>query len=145
MYYKTIKNSAYWLALLLAGAVILAFGVIGTLKELGTSNHIDMLLGMFCGLGGALVVISVIKLLYMRFAPAKKLKQEEIMLKDERNIQILRASYTVANVAATLLFAVMAFLFVWLGYIVPGLISAGALILQVAVFIISYAILSKKM
>lgn len=145
MYCKTIKNNAYWLALLLVGAVMLVFGVIATLRELGTSDNVEMLLGMFCGLGGALVVISVIMLLYMKFAPAKKLRQEEINLKDERNIQILRASYTVANVAATVLFAVMAFLFVWLGYIVPGLISAGALMIQVAVFMISYAILSKKM
>jgi hypothetical protein len=140
-----ITNKRFWLLLLAAGVVSLAFGIISVLREPEVTGSSAMLLGMFTGLGAAFTVISIIRLIYMAVAPAAKIKQAEINVKDERNVQILRASYTVANTAASLLFAVMAFVFVGLGYRVPGLIAAGALWVQVLVFLISHRVLSKKM
>ena len=140
-----ITNKRFWLLLLAAGVVSLAFGIISVLREPEVTGSSAMLLGMFTGLGAAVTVISILRLIDMAVAPAAKIKQAEINVKDERNVQILRASYTVANTAASLLFAVMAFVFVGLGYRVPGLIAAGALWVQVLVFLISHRVLSKKM
>ncbi len=145
MYCKTINNKRYWYLLLLAGAVSLAFGIIGILKDPEMSGDGAMLMGMFTGLGAAFTGIGIIRLLYMRFASPKKLKSEEINRKDERNIQVIRASYAVSNMAATILFAAMAFVFVMLGYRIPAFISVGAMWLQVVVFLISYRVLNKKM
>lgn len=145
MYCKTIKNKRYWYLILLAGFVSLAFGLIGVLRDPEMSGDGAMLLGMFTGMGAAFAGVSIVRLLHMRFAPAKKLKQEEINLKDERNIQVIRASYAVSNTAATILFAVMAFVFVWLGYRIPAFIAVGAMWLQIVVFLISHRVLNKKM
>lgn len=145
MYCKTIKNKRYWYVLLLAGAVSLAFGIIGILKDPNMTGDGAMLMGMFTGMGAALAGVSIFRLLYMRFGSPKKLKAEEINLKDERNVQVIRASYAVSNTTATILFAVMAFVFVILGYRIPAFIAVGAMWLQVAVFLVSYRVLNKKM
>jgi hypothetical protein len=89
---KVIKNKRYWYFLMLAGAVSASFGIIGILTEPDVACNIAMLLGMFTGIGAALLVFGVIRLLYMKFAPAAKLKAEEINMKDERNVQVGRAA-----------------------------------------------------
>jgi hypothetical protein len=145
MYCKTIKNKKYWYLLLLAGAVSLAFGILGIAGDSEMEGNGAMLMGMFTGMGAALVGVSAFRLLYMRFAPAERLRKEEISLKDERNIQVTRASYAVSNTAAMVMLAVMAFVFVSLGYRVPAYIAAGAIWVQVVVFLITHRILDKKM
>lgn len=142
---KATKNKRHVYLMLFAGAISMAFGIIGVLDDPELTGDGAMLMGMFTGLGAAFAGVSIIRLLHLRFAPAKKLKEEEINKKDERNIQVTRASYAVSNTAATLLFAVMAFVFVWLGYRIPAFISVGAMWVQVLVFLISYRILNKKM
>jgi hypothetical protein len=139
------KNTKFKITLLIVGVVSLLFGVIGEYHHLATSGSQEMLFGMFTGAGTAWIVVGIIAILRSKFMSKEKLRQEEINIKDERNIQIYRASYTIANTACTVLFAVMGFLFVGLGYQVPGLISIGALWVQVIVFLISYFYYRKKM
>ena len=145
MFCKSIKSNKYWVSLLIVGIVSLVFGVVGYKNDLALSSNGDMLLGMFSGMGGAFIVIGVIKLLHNKFASAAKLKEEIINMNDERNIQILRAAYTIANVASTVMFAVMAFVFVWLDYRTPAFIAVGAIWIQLIVFLISYSYFNKKM
>ena len=145
MFCKSVKSNQYWMTLLVVGTISLVFGVVGYKCGLVLSDNGDMLLGMFSGLGSALIVIGVIRLLHNKFSSAQKLKEEEINLKDERNIQILRAAFTFANGASTILFAVMAFVFIWLGYRIPAFIAVGALWIQVIAFFISYAHYNKIM
>ena len=130
---------------MLAGAGSLAFGLIGILKDPTLTGNMAMLLGMFTGLGSVFFIVSIIRLLYLRFASAAKLKAEEINNKDERNIQIARAAGMAANLAAILLLAAMAFIFVWMDYRIPGIIAAGAIWVQAAVFLVAERIYEKKM
>jgi hypothetical protein len=135
-----------WFVLLLVGAVSLAFGIIGVLSnDEGQTGAIAMLMGMFTGIGGVLAIVSMIRLIYMAVVSPKKLKQQEIDLKDERNVQITKASLAASSVAATLLFAVMSFVFVWLGYVTPALFMVGAMWVQAIVTMIAHAVNSRKM
>ncbi len=145
MYSKIKGNKTYWYLLILAGVVSFAFGVIGSIRGLAISGNSSMLLGMFTGIGAAFIAVSIFRLIHRRFTPAKKLKEEEINLKDERNVQVLRAAYAVANMAASLLFAVMVVAFVWINYRIPAFIAVGAIWVQVVVFLISCRVLNKKM
>lgn len=145
MYCKSIKSNRFWTTLVAIGFITLIFGVV-VYKDLPDSEHnMSMLMGMFSGLGSAFMAIGIVKLIHYRRTPAEKLKQEEIELKDERNIQILRIAYTIANTTATILFGLMAFIFVWLDYRIPAFISIGALYIQIITFFISYKYYNKKM
>lgn len=145
MFCKSFKSTRYWVTIMVVGIVSLLFGIIGYKNGLSSSNNEDMLLGMFTGLGAAFAAISIYRLLHRKFSSAEKLKQEEIDLKDERNIQILKSAYSISNTAATILFAVLAFVFVWLDYRIPAFIAVGAIWVQVIVFFISYSYISRKM
>lgn len=70
-----------------------------------------------------------IKVIKYRRISSEKLKKEEIELSDERNIQRLRAANSVANASATIIFLIMAFIFVTLNYIVPAFIAIGAMLI----------------
>lgn len=145
MFCKSVKSTRYWFTWLIVGMISMLFGIVGYKSGWSSAGNGDMLLGMFTGLGAAFAATSIYRLLHRKLSSAEKLKQEEIDLKDERNVQILRVAYTVANTAASLLFAVLTFVFVWLDYRVPAFITIGALWIQVIVFFLSYAYFSKKM
>jgi len=145
MYCKSKKSNRYLIGLVIVGAISLVFGIIGHKVSLASTGNEDMLLGMFSGLGATFVATGTIRLFRNKFTSKEKLKQEEIDLKDERNVQILRAAYTITNVASSILFALLAFVFVWLNYRTPAFIAIGALWIQVIVFFISYCYFSKKM
>jgi hypothetical protein len=145
MFCKSVKSNRYWFTWSIVGIISLLFGIVGYKSGWSSTGNGEMLLGMFTGLGAAFAATSIFRLLHRKFTPAAKLKQEEIDLKDERNVQILRAAYTIANTAASLLFAVLTFIFVWLDYRVPAFITIGALWIQVIVFFLSYTYFSKKM
>lgn len=139
------KSTKYQIVSLAVGAISFLFGIIGHYNNFATSGNESMLLGMFTGFGAAWIILGIIFLLRNKFMSKEKLKQEQINLKDERNVQIYRASFANANTACTVLFALMAFLFVGLGYRVPGLIAVGALWVQTVVFLVSHFYYSKKM
>jgi hypothetical protein len=142
---KSVKSNKYWGIMLLVGVITLLFGVITYSSISNDTHNIAMLKGMFAGQGGAFTAIGGIKLFQNKMSPAEKLKAKEIESKDERNIQILQISYSIANTAATILFAVMAFLFVGLNYIIPAFISIGAMYIQLLTFFIAYKYYNKKM
>jgi hypothetical protein len=138
-------NKNKFMVLILAGAISLAFGIINAIDLPESEHDLNMLMGMFTGVGAALIAIGVIRLVRLRLVSPEKLKQGRIEQTDERNVQILRIAYTYACVASTVLFAVMAFLFVYLGYRTPAFISIGALYIQILVFFIASAYYRKKM
>lgn len=142
---KSIKSNKYWGCMVVVGIITLIFGVITYTSMSNDLHNIAMLKGMFTGIGSAFTAIGLVKLFQNKMTPEAKLKAKEIELKDERNIQILRISYSIANVAAIILFAVMAFVFVAFNYIIPAFISIGAMYIQVLTFFIAYKYYNSKM
>jgi len=136
------KSGAYFS--LFIGVILMAFGILGALLDIVQSYNLVMLLGMITGIGAVFLGGGVLTLYRLRFTPAK-LREEEINRKDERNIQVTRASYAVSNAAASIMLGAMAFVLVYLDYIVPALIAVGVLCVQMIVFLISYRVIVKKM
>lgn len=145
MFCKSIKNSKFWGILIAIGIVSIIFGSVANGMLPDDAHNLSMFMGMFVGTGGAFIGIGIVRLVRLKTASPQKLKQEEIERNDERNIQILRISYTVANVTATIIFAIMAFTFVFLDYIIPALISIGAIYVQLAAVFIAHKYYSKQM
>lgn len=141
---KVFNNTKYWVTLLVLGTISFSFGVIGYSAGMQLTGNSDMLLGMFTGLGSCFVVVSVIMLLVNRFKSEAKRKQEQIQLKDERNIQITRNALSISSIVALLLFAVMAFVFVALDYEIPSIIAIGAMWIQAIAFLAARAIISQR-
>lgn len=140
-----VKKNKYWKVVLGVGIITLVFGLLAT-KSLDTdARNISMLKGMFTGLGTAFTVIGGIKLLQNKLSPEEKLRAKEIDLKDERNIQLTRISFSVSSTVATILFAAMAYLLVALDYIIPAFICIGAMYIQIFSFFIARRYYSKKM
>lgn len=145
MYCKSIKSKKYWTGLTIIGVITIIFAQICENLFPSNADNFNMLMGMFSGLGVAFSAVGVIKLIHYRRTPEEKLKQEEINRKDERNVEILRISGTVSNGASSILFAVIAFVFVFLNYKIPAIICIAALYVQILVFLISYGYYNKKM
>jgi len=142
MLLKTTRNRNGLVLSALTGAVLMAFGIVLYLNDPDAADNIAMFLGMCTGLGAAFLLAGVYRLLRLRFMSAKKLRQEEICLKDERMIQIARTAHTASSTAASLLFAVLAFVFALLNFKTAALFAAGA---QTIVYAVSYAITDRKM
>lgn len=145
MFCKTLKSNKYWGTMIVVGMVTLLFGGIAYKGISNDTHNIAMLKGMFFGLGVAFTTIGLLKLIQNKRTPVDKLKAKEIESKDERNIQILRISYSISNMVATILFATMAFLFVALNYIIPAFISLGAMYIQLLIFFIAHKYYNSKM
>lgn len=145
MFCKSIKNHRFWKTLIVVGIIKLIFGIVGYTMTLDNVHNINMLMGMFSGMGGAFITIGVIKLIRYKRLTAEKLREEEIELNDERNIQVLRAAYTIGNMIATILFVAIAFIFVWLDYIIPAFISIGAMYIQWLGFFLAYKYFNASM
>lgn len=142
---KSMKSNKYWKTLIGIGIITLIFEGVAEKSIPNNLHHIVMLKGMFFGVSVAFILMGSFRLFQNRRTPAEKLKAKEIEAKDERNIQVLRISYSVANTVATVLFATMAFLFVGLNYIVPALISLGAMYIQILTFFIAHKYYNSKM
>lgn len=145
MFCKSVKSNKFWAALVVIGVITFIFGVVCNKSIPNDANNLNMLMGMFSGMGGAFIAIGIVKLIHYKRTSVARLKEEEIELNDERNIQILRIAYTVANTTATVLFVIMAFVFLWLNYKIPAFISIGALYIQILAFFISYKYFNNKM
>jgi len=104
-----------------------------------------MLMGMFIGFGAALFVVGVIGLIRLRLMPAEKRRQMEIEKNDERNNMIHAFTFQATAIAAMFCMAVMAFLFIGLGYTVPANIVAGAIYVVLFTMIIASRVYRKKM
>lgn len=142
---KFIKGEKYWKILIVIGFISVLFGIISKGMIPDNIHNLSMFSGMITGLGGAFLGIGIYRLIGLRTKSQQKLKQEEIELNDERNIQILRISHTAANVTATILLGVMSFIFVFLDYIIPAFILIAAIYIQLMAFSLAYKHYSKKM
>lgn len=145
MLFKSIKSNKYWIVISILGGITLIFGTVSHKMAPSDLHNIEMLKGMFSGVGFAFLGVGIFNLVQNKRAPAEKLKAKEIELKDERNIEILRIAYSLANIIAMALFIGMAFLFIGLDYIIPGFISLGAMFVQVTTFLLAYRYYNKKM
>jgi len=145
MFSKSIKNNRIWATLVVVGIISFIFGIVGNIGVPDEADNISTLMGMFTGGGSAFIAIGIFKLIHYKRNSDVKLKQEEIELKDERNIQILSYASSVANTTASVLFAIMAFVFVGLDYRIPAFICIGALYVQILTLLISYKYYSSKM
>lgn len=142
---KSGKSNRYWGTMVVIGIVTLVFGLVSSKHFPEDAHNMHMLMGMFSGLGSAFTVVGIIKLIRYKKISVEKLKEEEIELKDERNIQVSRAAYSIASKVASFLFIIMAFLFVWLDYRTSAFISIGALYIQILVFFIAHKYFNRKM
>lgn len=131
--------------MLIAGVVSLVFGIVSVNMTSENAHNLVMLSGMFVGFGGALTAIGIFRLVRMKISSPEKLKNDEIKRTDERNIQIIRTAAVAAETAAVVLFAIMAFLFVWLGYRTASFISIGAMYVNQLVYFIARRVVSTKM
>lgn len=139
-----MKKNVLWVLFAL-GVVSLVFGLVTYLTASTGAHNVDMVLGMFTGLGFALMAASLVRILRPKLVSAEKLEQEEIDKNDERNIAVTRAAHAVGNAVGIVLFASLTFLFVFLDYRIPAYICLGALYVQVLSFVIAYRVLGKKM
>lgn len=145
MFCKTKKSAGYYTVFLAIGIVSLTFGFWGYRSGMASTGGEEMMLGMFSGMGSAMTVLSAIALLRRKFMSREKLKQKEIDAKDERNIQLIQAAYTVSGKIALLLLAFMAFLFAGLGDETASFISAGAIWVLAIAFAVGHAVYARKM
>lgn len=145
MFCRSIKNSSFWIVLIAVGLISILFGSITNGMIPDDAHNLSMFTGMFAGVGGAFIAIGILKLVRLKTRSPERLKQEEIELKDERDIQILRNSQSVANTTSTIIFGFMAFGFVYFDYIVPAFVAIAAIYIQIAVFFLANKYYREKM
>lgn len=139
------KSKNHFIIILFIGVISFVFGTLYYRILPDEAHNLSMLSGMFSGFGGAFIAVGLINLVRLKVTSPEKLRRKENEKNDERNVQVLRAAYTTAEVGAIILFSVMTFVFVWLDYKVPAFICVGALYVNAAIFLISYHIYNKRM
>lgn len=142
---KMIKSNKHWLVIIGIGLITLIFGATSHIYLSDISNNIDMLLGMFSGFGFSFLLVGLINIIRIKRSPETKLKEKEIEMKDERNIQITRIANSVSYFVAMMILTILSFLFVGLNYPVPAFITVGALLILGMTNIIAYRYYNKKM
>lgn len=145
MYCKLVKNTRYYVMLLFVGVVLATFGIINQALLSESANNMSRVMGIFTGMGSAFVGVAIIKLVHQKRTSPEKLREEEIELKDERNVSILRNAYTTSSVAASIMFAILVILFSAIGSVMESYICLAALLIQQGVFLIAHRYYSKKM
>lgn len=133
------------LILVVAGVVAVCFGLWYAKITPEETHHLQMLAGMFTGMGCAFLAVGIINILRCRFGSAEKRKQREIERTDERNVQIMRYAMSIAAVGAVFFFAALIFVFTALNYILPSMLVLAGIYVQLAVFLAAYRILNKRM
>lgn len=138
-------NRIFNLTLIIAGVVAMVFGLWYSHIISEEVHHLQMLAGMFTGMGSAFLAIGILNALRSRFGSAEKKKQREIEKNDERNIQLTHYAMSVAAFASVLISAVLIFVFTALDYILASMLLLSSLYVELAVFFIAYKALGKKM
>ncbi len=109
------------------------------------AHNISRFAGVLTGMGTGILVVIVINWLVNRFSTPEKRKLRQIEKNDERNIQLIRAAYTVGAISAIIILAIMVMLFVLLEQYVASYIALGALYVEAIVVRVAYVILGKRM
>lgn len=141
--HKKRKRTTLVLMLYLGCASIL-FGVLGNMLGTAGENN-EMLYGMITGFGFGILLVGAFMLVRNKLVAPEKLNEEKIAQEDERNITINRAAGLVGYYTAIGLLAVLAFLFVGLGYRVPSFVCVGGMYVLFIAFIIAQKVLAAKM
>ena len=142
---KSYRNSNFYIGLIGIGILSFVLGIIFKANIPESSHNLSMLSGMLTGIGGAFVVVGLIRFIKFKISSPEKLKAEEIEKRDERNILIFRKSYTLVAVSSIFLFIAITFLFLALDYMIPAFIAIACLYVEIAIFFISYVRISAKM
>lgn len=142
---KSNHSKNLYIGLIMIGIISIIFGVVFEQLVPEDAHNLNMTAGMISGIGGAFMAIGIIRYIKLKKSTPEKLKADEIELKDERNIQILRATYSVVAAASICLFAIMAFVFLLLDYMVPAWIAISGIYIDGIIFFIAYKIISTKM
>lgn len=127
------------------GVVSLVFGIFFADSLTDDQRSLMMLAGMFSGAGTGIIAVAIFFWIRGKVLSPEKLKQKAIEKNDERNVQITRTALTVVAITSNLTFAVLAFVLMGMGYMVPALIMVGCIYLQLAIFLIANKIISRKM
>ena len=92
---------------LAAGLMLLALGSVwaGSLGEEGGTPA--RLAGLLCGMGGSLTAIGLGSVLMNRFLGAKRARQRELHMEDERGLMVAYKAQNVAAIAAVLAIVAM--------------------------------------
>ncbi len=138
------QNKSFCRTLAAIGLISMVFGYVWNMGLPGDAHSLSTLAGMLSGAGTALALLGVIWLIRLRLVSPEKLKLERIEKNDERSVYIRGIGSSVATVAATLLFAVLAFLLLWLDYRIPAFMCIGAMYLHISVFFIAMRVASKR-
>ncbi len=139
------QNKSFCVVLICAGLITLVFGVAWGRTLPDAAHNLSMLSGMFAGMGGGLTALGAVWLIKLKVMKPETLRQEAIEQNDERNVQVRRMAYEAASKAATFIFAILAFILLWLDYRIPAILSIGALYLHFIVFLIAAKVADKKM
>jgi hypothetical protein len=139
------KQTKAMITLIIVGVFMVVFGIVKAITLPETAYLESRIAGMVLGIGSAFAVSGVIRLIRIKVASPEKLKLREIEEKDERNIQITRIAYTISSMSATILLAALVFIFTFMNSITESYICLAALLLQLAIFLISRIYYNKKM
>lgn len=142
---KSYRNANYYFGLIGVGILSIIFGIIFDANIPEDAHNLSMLAGVLTGMGAAFIGVSVVRLIKVKISTPEKLKAEEIEKKDERNIQILRKSYTIVAISSVFLFVVIALLFLAMNYMIPAFIALGCMYIEIVIFFIAYSRISSKM
>lgn len=142
---KSYRNTNYYLGLIGVGILSVIFGIIFDANIPDDAHNLSMLSGVLTGMGAAFIAVSVVRLIKVKISTPEKLKAEEIEKKDERNIQILRTSYTIVAISSVFLFVAIALLFLAMNYMIPAFIALGCMYIEIVIFFIAYSRISSKM
>lgn len=142
---KTYKNKQFYIGLIVLGIISLLFGILFNINLPEERHNLSMFSGMLTGIGGAFLVVGIVRLIKLKISSPEKLKEEEIEKNDERNVLILRKSYSITAVSSLFLFIALIFTFLLLDYMIPAIITIACLYIEIAIFFLSYMRISAKM
>ncbi len=142
---KMFRSTRFFVIFLFVGVVLAIFGIINAASLPESAHNMSRVMGIVTGVGTSFAGVSIVKLIHQKRTAPEKLREEEIELKDERNVQILRVSYTISNIAAAVMFAVLVVLFSTIGSITESYICLGALLIQQGIFLMAYRYFNKNM
>lgn len=131
-------------ALVVGGASFL-FGLLGFLIIQPDGKTINTFLGMLTGFGAGIIFVAVYKTIRARVVSKEKLEQEKIEKQDERSVAINHAAGLVGCYVGIVLFCVLCFLFMLLGYTVPSYICLAALYVLAGAVAIARRVISGRM
>ena len=141
------KKVDKWLGWLILGLGVISFlyGLLTFIIVQPEGKSANTLMGMFTGFGFGIMLVGLRTAIHNKRTPNDKLEQEEIERNDERNIAIARAAGTVSMIAGMTIFAVLAFVFMGMGLILPSYLSLAGLYVMGITAKIAQKILETKM